>query len=86
MLHYGNKIYPTKVSNPQVEERSEDCDDRNAQEVVIVAGEVLEGALATDTEYDGNYPNHACQNWNIVADENQVYLSFKTKIPSILGI
>ena len=52
---------------------------------MIAAGEVLEGALVTDTENDGNYPNHACQNWNIVADENQVYLSFRTKIPSILG-
>ena len=47
------------------------CDD-SAQEVVLVARQVLQAALITDTESDGHYPNHACQNWNISTDENQV--------------
>ena len=51
--------------------------------VVIVAGEFLQGALVTDTDTGGNYPNNACQNWTIIADENQVYLVCKTNIPSI---
>ena len=41
----------------------------------IAAGETLQGVLVTHTENDGNYPNHACQSWNIIADENQVYLA-----------
>ena len=60
------------------EDTSEDCGDSTAQEVLIVAGEVFEGALVTDTE-DGKYPNNTCQNWNIMADENQVYVMFKGK-------
>ena len=51
------------------------CD---TQEVHIAAGEVLEDAIVTNTESDGNYPNNACQEWNIIGDENQVYMiSFK---------
>ena len=57
-----------------------DCADRTAQELVIAAGEVLEGALVTDTE-DGKYPNHACQNWDIMIDENQVDFVFQNKFP-----
>ena len=52
-------------------EHGEPCDP---QEVVISAWEVQQGALVTDTGNDGNYINHACQNWNIIADENQVYI------------
>ena len=44
------------------------------QEVQIAAGQVFPGALVINTESDGNYPNNACQHWNIIADENQVYL------------
>ena len=60
-------VYPEEDENS-----SKDCDDITAQELVIVAGEVLRGVLVTDTEYDGHYSNYACQNWNIMADENQV--------------
>ena len=63
------------------EDTSVDCADRTAQEVVIAAGELLEGALVSDTENDGNYPDYACQNWNIMTDENQVYVMFKSKQP-----
>ena len=59
------------------EDTIEDCNDSIAQELVIPAAEVLEGALVTDTENDGKYPNHACQNWNIMTDENQVYFVFQ---------
>ena len=40
--------------------------------MVIAARQVLQGAIVTDTENDGQYPNNACQNWNIITDENQV--------------
>ena len=53
------------------------CDDVMAMELVIAAGEMLEGALVTDTE-DGKYLNKACQNWNIMTDENQVYLCYSS--------
>ena len=46
--------------------------DESAEEVVIAARQVLQGAIVTDTENDGQYPNNACQNWNIIIDENQV--------------
>ena len=46
---------------------------QSAQEVVVAGGEVLQGALVSDTGHDGKYPNNACQNWNIRTDENQVY-------------
>ena len=59
---------------PQVEDEDDPCDDRTAQEIVIASGEVLEGTLVTDTVNDGNYSNNACQNWNIMTDENQVYM------------
>ena len=47
----------------------------------IAAGETLHGALVTVTETDGNYPNHACQSWNIISEENQVYSWFQIKSP-----
>ena len=47
---------------------------------MVPAEEVLEGALVTNTE-DGKYPNDACQNWNIMADENQVYVVIHNKFP-----
>ena len=48
-----------------------------AQQLVINAGEVLQGALVTDTEDSGNYSNNACQKWIIRTDENMVYLVFQ---------
>ena len=50
-------------------------------EVKVAAGEMLKGALVSDTENDGNYPNHACQDWDIKAQENQVYVVFQNKQP-----
>ena len=72
----------SEIVTPDEEEEensSENCEDRPAQELVIGAGEVLQGALVTDTGNDFNYPNNACQKWNIMADENQVYLVFQNK-------
>ena len=63
--------------NAQVDAEPSGCrsaDDCDSQEIEIAAGEVLQGAIVTDTEDGGNYPNNACQNWNIIADENQVYI------------
>ena len=51
------------------------CDD-TVQEIVVSAGEELGGAIVTETESDGLYPNHACQNWNIIADESQVQILY----------
>ena len=59
------------------EETSVDCADRTAQELFIPAEVLLEGALISDTENDGKYPNYACQNWNILTQENQVYFVFQ---------
>ena len=42
------------------------------QEVVVAAGETLEGAIVSDTGSDGNYRNNARQDWNIITDTNQV--------------
>ena len=47
----------------------------------VGAGEVLEGALVSDTENDGTYPNHACQDSDIKAEENQVYAVFQNQQP-----
>ena len=49
------------------------CDD-TTQEIVVAAGEVLEGTIASPTESDGLYPNRACQEWNIITDANQVHM------------
>ena len=46
--------------------------DESVHEVQLAEDEVQQGALVTNTQSDGNYPNNACQNWNIIADENQV--------------
>ena len=53
------------------------CDPNTAQEVRIAAGETLKEALVSEN-YPDNYPNNACQRWNIMAEENQVHfvLSF----------
>ena len=66
---------------PQVEdeEPGDPCDDSIAQEVMIAAGEVIEDALITVTESGGNYSNSACQDWNIMAEENQVQFVFQRK-------
>ena len=75
-------VYSSTTSYPEYTEgygnysgNNGGCDD-SAQEVHIPTGETHYGALITDTENDGNYPNHACQNWNIIADENQVHVFF----------
>ena len=41
------------------------------EKVVVDAAEVLEGAIVTDVESDGKYPNKAIQKWKIITDENQ---------------
>ena len=76
-------VYSSTTSYPEYTEGNGNysgnnggCDD-SAQEVQIPTGETLQGALVTDTENDGNYPNHACQTWNIIADENQVHVLFQ---------
>ena len=51
------------------------CDVDTAQEVRIAAGETLKEALVSEN-YPNNYPNNACQRWDIMADENQVYFLF----------
>ena len=66
-------VSSSTTSYPEYTEGYGGCDD-SAQEVHIPTGETHYGALITDTENDGNYPNHACQNWNIIADENQVHV------------
>ena len=48
------------------------CDADTAQEVRIAAGEKIKEALVSEN-YPNNYPNNACQRWNIMADENQVH-------------
>ena len=47
------------------------CD---VQEVNVGEEEELEGAIATTTESDGNYPNNACQHWNIMTSPSKVKL------------
>ena len=46
------------------------------KEVMISAGEVLEDAIAPETDSDGNYITYSYNRWNIVTDENQVYSGF----------
>ena len=48
--------------------------DETVQEVMVPGGGFLQGAIATHRGSDGNYPNNACQYWNVITDENQVYL------------
>ena len=71
-------------SDPLNTEEYDDCDDITSEELAIAAGDFLEGALVTDTE-DGKYPNPACQNWNIMTDENQVYVFSQKKSPFHTG-
>ena len=52
----------------------QDVDPCDPQNLVIAAGEVQQDALVTSTANYGNYSNDACENWNIIADENQVYI------------
>ena len=47
------------------------CDE---QEVQLSTGEVQHAALVTEVGSYGEYPNCACQNWNIITDENEVYI------------
>ena len=76
-------VYSSTTSYPEYTEGNGNysgnnggCDE-SAEEVVIAARQLLQGAIVTDTENDGQYPNHACQNWNIIADENQVDIKLK---------
>ena len=43
----------------------------DVEKIVVDAGEVFEGAIVTDVESDGKYPNRATQKWKIITDENQ---------------
>ena len=54
-------------------ETPDSCDEQRTE---ITAGEVLTGALVIHTGNDGNYPNNACQQWNVITDENQVNIFF----------
>ena len=47
------------------------CDE---EKVKLSPGEVQHGALVSDTAIDGKYKNNVCQNWNIITDENEVYI------------
>ena len=67
--------FPETVIGTESAEEYSDCDD-SVHEVPIAAGEVLEGAIVTNTESDGNYSNNACQQWNIIAGENEVHMLF----------
>ena len=74
-------VYSSTTSYPEYGNYSGNnggCDE-SAQEVQIPAGETNQGALVTNSENDGNYPNNACQNWNIITDENQVLVLFQQK-------
>ena len=83
LLHYGKtNSFCDDTINAQVDAEPSgrrSADDCDSQEIEIAAGEILQSAIATDTETNGNYPNHACQNWNIIADENQVYIFLQNK-------
>ena len=70
-----NQMLQVKV-NPRGSD--EGCDDP-VQEVRVAAGQVLEGAIVSDTESDGLYPNNACQEWKIITDVNLV--CFKVNNP-----
>ena len=59
-------------------EMNHGCDE-SAQEIQIATGQVLPGALVTNTQTDGNYPNNACQQWNVIADENEVDVAYQRK-------
>ena len=53
--------------------------DESAQEIQIATGQVLPGVIVTNTQNDGNYPNNACQQWNVIAGENEVDVAFQNK-------
>ena len=72
--------------DPKVWFLDPDVCDESVHEVQLAGDEVKQGALVSDTESDGKYPNHACQNWNIITDENRVYyLSKKITIASCVS-
>ena len=58
--------------------RSTSCSDvvcdETVQEVIIPGGQWLQDVLASYKTSDGNYPNNACQYWNIITDENRVHV------------
>ena len=71
-------IYTSSVAYPKDTEGNENYNgnnggcDESVHEVQLSAGQFLRDALVSDTESDGLYPNHTCQNWNIITDENRV--------------
>ena len=76
-------VYSSTTSYPEYTEGNENysgnnggCDE-STQEVQLAARQVRQGAIVTDTESDGLYPNNACQNWNIIGEENQVHIMFE---------
>ena len=68
-------IRSTLCSDLENPHEDEDCDG-TSQDLVIAAGEFLHCALVTNSDNNGRYLNNACQNWNIMTDENQVNVSF----------
>ena len=42
------------------------------QDVMVSTGEVLEDAITTETDSNGNYIKYTYERWNILTDENQV--------------
>ena len=77
--HHTTSAYPDYTDgNPNYSGNSGGCEE-SVQEVQLAEDEVQPDALVTDTESNGNYPNNTCQNWNIIADENQVYDVFEGK-------
>ena len=85
--------FPPTVVNPATTQEpstsapvhtSEMPDNCDAQEVEITEGQVIPGALVIHTGSDGNYSNNACQHWNIIADENQVYVLLSNLINNYL--
>ena len=50
----------------------------------VAAGELLEGAIFTHRESDGNYSNNACQEWKIITDENLVCFKINNPFLSLV--
>ena len=49
--------------------------------------EEIEGAIATDNDNDGKYPNNACQKWKIMTKPSKVkLLFFGSEQPSLVTI
>ena len=80
--------------------RSVPCTDREnypatrscgepVQEVMVAAGEVLEGFIVHPLGPFGRYPDDVCKEWSIITDDNKVQIYCVSKqidIPSYLSI